>query len=85
MLSRSGRVRPANVIPKDVRLRYSETANSGQALSAGMLGMQSGDITADQLLADPASLYSDNPPWDARIYGDGCGRYNDWGLVSCER
>ena len=46
-----------------------------------LLGVQSGDITADQLLADPASLYSDNPPWEARFNGVGCGRYDEWGLV----
>ena len=59
-----------------------ETANSGQALSAGMLGMQSGDITPDQLLADPASLYQGYEPWKARLFGDGCGRYDSWGVVS---
>ena len=61
----------------------TERDNSTQA--GASLGMQSGDITADQLLANPATLYSTNPPWHARYNGDSCGRYDDWGLVSTGR
>ena len=50
-----------------------------QTLAPGALGMESGDISRHQLLMD--SYDDDNPPWQARLNGDSCGRFDTHAIV----